>query len=146
MKKFLIFLILLVPIVALSGEIVNTPSNIVLSQPTTNVIDKLRLTFFYDQAGNHSCIIWYNVMSNDGTEIVERQSVALVDAADNPDTDVTLCTDIGVPFSCCTGFQAGDCDESSTDFTDFVTGFGATLKSRADAEIWNDIQGKYTTQ
>lgn len=32
------------------------------------------------------------------------------------------------------------------DFTDFVSGIGATMYSRGDTAIWADIQSKYDTQ
>lgn len=35
---------------------------------------------------------------------------------------------------------------SGSDFTNLVSGFGGTLKSRANSDIWSFIQSNYTTQ
>ena len=132
-----------------AGEVVTTPQNIVLSpSPTTNQVEKARMTFFYENSGNHRVIIWYNLLSSDGTEVIKQESVSIQDLPDDPESITENCIGIGDPWSLCTGAGTctNDCNESTTDFTDFVSGFGATLDSRGESDIWQDIQGKYTTQ
>lgn len=150
MKKnvylFCIVLVFLIPIRAICGEVVTTPSPIVLSSPTTDQVEKLRMTFFYGSDGNHRVVIWYDVLSSDGSKILKRESVVIYNHPDYPFTDVNNCVAEDDPHDCCTGPTTGDCDESTTDFTDFVQGFGTTLKDRGDLKIWQDIQSKYTTQ
>lgn len=151
MKKLFCLLFVLFSISLVNaGEVVTTPENIVISQPTTNKVDKLRLTFFYSPTGDHRVLIHYNVLSNDGSKIVSSQSVLVRNIPDEPGTDPAQCTETGVPYDCCSGAYPGDpnegCDESTTDFTDFVSGFGATLKTRADQAMWQDIQKKFTTE
>jgi hypothetical protein len=146
MKKLFILFLVLIPIIAIGGEIVTTPSNIVLSQPTTNQVDKLRITFFYSPDGNHSAVIWYNIMSNDGSTIYEKKSFAIRNLPDNAETNAADCVAAGDPYGCCTGAGTGDCDESTTDFDDYVSGFGATLKTRSDNKIWEDIQNHFTVE
>ena len=143
---FYVALALLIPICAICGEVVTTPNPIVLSSPTTDQVEKLRMTFFYNSSGNHSVVIWYDILSSDGSKVLKRESINIYDRMDNPLTDAIDCVAEGDPYGCCTGPVTGDCDESTTDFTDFVQGFGATLKNRGDLSIWQDIQNKYTVE
>jgi len=149
-KKLLIvlFFISLIPLYIWAGEVVDTPQDIVIGDPLTDKIDKLRFTFYYDSDGNHSAIGWYNVMDATGTRIVRSESFSVHNKQDNPQSITAGCTGVGVPWELCTGAGTctNDCDESTTDFTDFVDGFGSTLKARIEAGMWQDIQSKYTTQ
>jgi len=67
---------------------------------------------------------------------------------DNPYSITAECTDVAVPWPLCSGLATcdNDCDETTTDFNDFMSGIGATLNSRAEAAMSADLQKRHTTQ
>ena len=154
MKKVIITLGLLAvfTIIALAGEIVTLPEYLVLTNPTTNQIDKMSVTFYYGSPPY--AIIAYKPVDTEG-----RFGLAIkkrvYDVIDNPETAVENCTDVAVPWAGCTGVGTGGefldgvsrpWDETDTSFTDLVAGYGATLKTRVDAIIYSDVQDRYETQ
>jgi len=147
MKKsiWIVIALLLIAGVALAGSIRTTPSNIVLTNPTTNQVDLRSITFNYSSKGDHSAVIRFNIIDSNN-DVRAEEKVVIQDREDNPATDAALCTDVGNPFECCTGAGTGDCDETLTEFTDLIQGFASTLDSRVETIVWQYIQGKYTTQ
>ena len=126
-----------------AGEIRQTPKYIVLTEPTTNIVELLSMEFFY--AANPYAVIHFNVLDSNG-DIRAEHAVRVRNRLDDPETDASLCVGVGDPWPCCTGAGTGDCDESTTDFTDFVNGYGETMKSRGDVEVWQYILNRYDTQ
>ena len=147
MKKILIALSLILVFSSLSfaGEIRTTPEYIVLTEPTTNQVELIEQKYFY--GSNPSVLIRFNILDSTGV-VREKHTIRIQNILDNPETISVNCVDIGDPYPNCTGAGTceNDCDESTTDFTDFVSGFGATMKTRGDTAIWQFIQEKYETQ
>jgi hypothetical protein len=149
MKRILIavFLVALLCGISFAGESRTTPEYLVLSEPTTNEVEFLTLTHYYS-ATNPYAIVTLHVLDSNGVR--DSVSVIIRNISDDPDTDLTLCTDVDIPFDCCTGAYPGDsnedCDETDPVYTDFVFGYGATMKSRADVLSWGRLQELYPTQ
>lgn len=154
MRKVIITLCLMTIFiaVALAGEIVTLPEYLVLTNPTTNQIDKISVTFYYGSPPY--AIIEYKPVDAGG-----RFGLAIkkrvYDVVDNPETAVENCTDVAVPWAGCTGVGTGgefldgvsrSWDETDTSFTELVAGYGATLKTRTDAIIYTDAQNRFVTQ
>ena len=154
MRKVIITLCLMTIFIAaaLAGEVVTLPEYLVLTNPTTNQIDKISVTFYYGSPPY--AIIEYKPVDAGG-----RFGLAIkkrvYDVVDNPETAVENCTDVAVPWAGCTGVGTGgefldgvsrSWDETDTSFTELVAGYGATLKTRTDAIIYTDVQNRFVTQ
>lgn len=124
MKKFILFLIVTSFFIgsAFAGEIRTTPKYIVLTEPTTNQVELVTATFRFDEV-NPRVDITFNILS-DG-KIVETKTIAIQNTLD----------DLQTPE-----------DESTTELTDFVTGYWSTLKSNIDSAAWQYITSNYATQ
>ena len=149
MKKCLLaVIILMMATPAIGGEIVTMPYYVMLSNPLTDQGEKLSITFMYEQSGNHYAVIRYRILSDSGNEIMHNLELVIRDLPDDPESITANCVAVGDPWPLCTGAGTctNDCDESTTDFTDFVAGFGGTLKSRSETAMSNDIQSRFTTQ
>lgn len=91
--------------------------------------DKIRIVEYNIRVNPNRLIVtyrWYDSGSSSYAHQNKYQILVIRNLADDPATDVTLCTDVGVPFGCCTGVGTGDCDESTTDFNDI---FGYTIQA-----------------
>lgn len=131
MKKFLFIICLTIVLgisqIGIAADIVNVdpPKSI---SPST--VDRLEIIEYRIIPGNPNVLViryrWQDVTSGEYSHQNRTQTFYIFNHPDNPDTDVTLCTGPGVPFDCCTGIGAGDCDESTTDFTDI---FGYTIQA-----------------
>jgi hypothetical protein len=105
------------------GELRTTPKYIVLSDPTTNkvMLNDFRVVF----GSNPSAHINFDVVDAN-LKVKESRTIVIQNQLDDPDTP--------------------DVDESTTVFTDLMSGIGTTLKSRIDALAWAYILANYTTQ
>jgi hypothetical protein len=110
-KMFLLFLLLLSCLqIAYAGEIVETPQDIVINDPTTHHVELLDIRFFYSDTDPYA-VLSFNIVTDSGDFVVKHA--------------ITL---------------------TGTAFTDLISGFGGTLKTRANSNIWSFIQSNYTTQ
>lgn len=145
---------------AFAGELRTTPEYMVLNDPTTNQVEFLTLTHFYSAAGPYAVIM---VQVLDSTGVRSRHPTYIRNIPDNaesiavnciegdnpatPDIDESrpwpLCTGAG---TCANGPLGGECDETDPVYSDFVDGYGATMKSRGDSLVWQNLQTIYDTQ
>jgi len=154
MRKVFITLCLLAAfvVIAVAGEIVTLPKYLVLTDATTNQIDKISVTFYYGPPA--FALIQYRPVDSQGRFGTPIKKTVR-DVVDNPTTAVENCTAPEEPWAGCTGLGTGGAfldgvsipwDETITVFTDLVAGYGATLKTRVDAIIYSDVQNRYETQ
>ncbi len=145
MKKILmlVFVTVLMAKISFAGELRTTPEYVVLTEPTTNQTELMTTTFYH--GSNPYAKIKYHILDSNGS-VRKIHTVTIRNVTDNPDTDPLLCIGIGDPWTGCTGVGTGDLDETDTSFTDYVNGFGNTMKTRGDTKVWQHIQSMYTTQ
>ena len=148
MKRFMILLMLLIPCALYAGEYIDLPYDVVLSDPLTHQGEKMSVKINWDDNGNHYATLTYRLLNPAKTEVLKTYSFTIANKLDNPYSITAECTDVGVPWALCTGAGTctNDCDESTTDFNDFVAGFATTLNSRAEAAMSTDLQKRHTTQ
>jgi len=148
MKKLMLLLLLFIPSLLYAGEAVTLPYDVVVADPLTDKAEKMAITIRYSGSGNHYAVLEYRILNQDQTNILYKYSFAIRDIPDNPESITANCTDVGIPWNLCTGVGTctDDCDESTTDFTDFLSGFASTLNTRAEAAMSQDLQSKQTTQ
>lgn len=102
--------------------------------------------------------IKYRWLTSDGVSIRDKDSSnsshiwTCVDTPDKyPDWNNVDCTAAGVPFSCCTGPQAGTCNDPSTCFTDVfkfnirAIDVGTPIGIGLRTLIWNQMKGEILT-
>jgi len=144
MKKAIFSLIgvLFFTAICLAGEVVTLPQDLTLTATTTNLGEKISVAFYYNPDGTAYAVITYKILDTQG-RVHSTYHIKKEDSIDNPTTDPALCTGPSEPFGCCTGVGTGNCDETSTAFTDFTAGFLGTLKTRAEAAMWTDAQTHY---
>ena len=130
---------------AQAGEVVTLPKYLVLNSPTTNTIDKIGVDFRYGPPP-YAIITYFPIDSNGRRVKIQRFRIQNI--PDDPTTTTTTCVGPGDPWELCTGLNTceNDCDETDNSFSDFVAGFGVTLKNRADAAIWEHIQERFVVQ
>jgi hypothetical protein len=153
MKRFIVVAFVMFAFVgiAVAGEVVTLPKSIIISDPTTNQIDKHSVEFFYGPPAY--AVIRYRPIDSSGRMSTKYVSIKVQNVADNPITAVENCTAEGSPWPGCTGEGTGGefldpateqpWNEADPAFTNFVSGFGPTLKTRADAIIYSDIQNRF---
>ena len=102
----------------------------------------------FSDSENHYATLTYKLLNPSKTRTLYTYSFTIANRLDNPYSITAECTDVGVPWALCTGAGTceNDCDESTTDFNDFVAGFATTLNSRAEAAMSQDLQKRHTTQ
>ena len=118
-------LFLLLPMVAFAGEYVDLPYDVVISDPLTDKVEKMSIKFKFYQDGNHHAVLTYRLLNNDRTKVIDEYSFIIRNVVDDP----------GTPEN-----------EATTDFTDFILGFGGTLDSRAATAMNQDLQSRRETQ
>jgi hypothetical protein len=154
MKRLAIAIVVSLSLVAAAvyaGEIVTLPKAIIIQDPTTDQIDKHSVEFFYGPPAY--AVIRYRPIDTSGRMSTRYVSIKVQNEVDNPDTAAANCVGVEDPWPGCTGVGTGGTyldpateapwDETSTDFTSFVSGFGATLKTRSDAVIYSDVQSRF---
>ena len=155
MKKFLqllesvgIGIGLMVVLIAYAGEPVDLPYDVVISEPLTDKAEKMYIKIHYMANGKHYAVLEYKVLNNDRTEILAEHSFAVRDIPDDPETITANCTAEGEPWAACTGAGTctDDCDESTTDMTDYVGSFWSTFDSRTVTLMNQDLQSRHATQ
>ena len=148
MKRFMILLMLLTPCALYAGEYVELPYDVVISEPLTHQAEKMSIKINWDADGRHFATLTYKVLNPSKTRTLYTYSFTIANKLDNPYSITAECTDVGIPWALCTGAGTceNDCDESTTDFNDFVAGFATTLNSRAEAAMSQDLQKRHTTQ
>lgn len=120
MKKFIVIGLLILASTAFCGEIRTLPQSIQLHSPTTNTVEFVSVEFMLDNS-NPYAVLTYRVIDAE-SRLHKEHLVYVRNLPDNPETPG---------------------NEATTTFTDFVAGFGTTLKSRADALAWSDIRNHY---
>lgn len=105
-----------------AGELRTLPQYLVLNDPTSNQVEAITLTHYYNATSPYA-IMTLHVLDNNGVR--DRVSVHIRNEVDDPETPE---------------------DETTTTYTDFVAGYGATMKTRADALAWQRLQELYDIQ
>ena len=148
MKRFLILLMLLIPCTLYAGEYIDLPYDVVVSDPLTHQGEKMSIRINWAANGDHYATCTYRLLNPAKTEVLYTYSFQIRNMVDNPYSVTSECTDVGVPWPLCSGVGTcdNDCDETTTDFNDFLSGFGTTLNSRAEAAMSADLQKRHTTQ
>ena len=148
MKRFMILLMLLIPCALYAGEYIDLPYDVVISEPLTHQAEKMFVKISWDADGNHFATLTYKVLNPSKTRTLYTYSFTIRNIPDNPYSITAECTDVGVPWPLCTGAGTctNDCDESTTDFNDFVAGFATILNTRSEAAMSTDLQKRHTTQ
>ena len=124
MKKFLISVLLVTLFCGISfaGELRTLPQYLVLNDPTSNQVEAVTLTHYY-HATRPYAVMTLHILDNNGVR--DKVSVVIRNKVDDPETPE---------------------DETTTTYTDFVAGYGDTMKSRADTLAWQRLQELYDTQ
>jgi len=147
MKKLILFLFILIPVFAMAGQVRDIPNNkeIVFGDPTNHTYELVSIKYSQD-SNNFAEIIFY-VISSSGKRL-NKHRIRIQNALDNPNSIAENCTGEGEPWPLCTGEGtcANNCDESTSDFTDFVQGYISTVLTRTDAAVGAFINEHYPTQ
>ena len=148
MKRFMILLMLLIPCTLYAGEYIDLPYDVVVSDPLTHQAEKMSIRINWQESGDHFATCTYKLLNPAKTKTLYTYSFQIRNMVDNPYSITSECTDVGVPWPLCSGLATcdNDCDETTTDFNDFMSGIGATLNSRAEAAMSADLQKRHTTQ
>ena len=150
MKKivFCITTLLLLVSYSYAGERITLPYNVVVSDPTTNQAEKMYIKIIFKENGNSYAVLEYNVLNNTGTKVLYTYSFAVRNKPDDPESITENCLDVGNPWPLCTGAGTceNDCDESTTDFSDYLEGFAALLNSRTNSLMNGDLQNRHEIQ
>jgi len=125
---------------------VTIPKYIVLSDPTTNVVDRFEVALRFGPPAFG--ILTYFVMDSQG-RIVKKVPVKVQNIPDNPESITANCVAENDPWPLCTGAGTcdNDCNEADPRWTTFYNAIdGATIKSEAQALMWEDVQNRFTLQ
>lgn len=147
MKK-LILLFVLIPMLSFAGESVDLPYDVIISEPLTDKAEQISLKIAYREDGNHYAVLTYWILNNDRTEVLAKYSFAVRNLPDDPESITANCIEEENPWPLCTGAGTctNDCDESTTDMTDYVGSFWSTFNSRTITLMNQDLQSRHATQ
>ena len=147
MKRLLISILLIILFCGISfaGELRTTPEYLVLNDPTTNEIEFITLSHYYNAISPYATV---TIQVLDSTGVRNSHTIVIRNETDDPESITANCLEFEKPWKLCTGVGtcANDCDETTTAYTDFVAGYGATMKSRGDVLVWQRLQELYETQ
>ena len=144
----MILLMLLIPCTLYAGEYIDLPYDVVVSDPLTHQAEKMSIRINWAANGDHYATCTYRILNPAKTEVLYTYSFSIRNISDNPASIAAECIGDKNPWKLCTGEGtcSNNCDETTTDFTDFIEGFATTLNSRAEAAMSADLQKRHTTQ
>ena len=149
MKKIVMVLMLcLVPFISFASEDIILPYDVIVSDPLTDKSEAMTVTVTFNNDNKHYAILKYRVMNNTRTGVLFENSFRVYDVPDNPESITANCLDVGNPWTLCTGAGTcdNDCDESTTDMTDYMGSFWSTFHSRTLTLMNQDNQARRATQ